>query len=454
MSRRRSYSLAQRTTSGSDARTLTMNARSVLRARLLNELSGNYSRNASDNLSELTDRFGVTPLDVWDLVPSFAPAASSSTVSLPGSVQDYTLGPAVANRQVQAQIVDTMSWNTRRHGYRFGVDARRLTPVVRSHQYRSAVTFNLLTSLLNNRADLLTISSSDPVRLGIINFSAFAQDTLRMTNRLTFDYGMRWEVNPPPTGLNLPLYTLTGFPDLTALRLAAPGTPLYPTRWGKVAPRVGVAYRFRQAGQQVTLARGSFGLFYDLGTGATTTAARMFPYNRSVRRVNVPFPPDERARRKRRRSAWSLPTQTRISRSLPLATTLPRTWSGRQASSSRSPAHNASPQPTRDMPDANYCGAISMRSSGASGQHCISRREAERHTQRCGWGVTRTITRCRSNTCGASRAASRRSPITRWRERPIQGPTMRRSTLRTMPRGRRFITGYHASIAATCSIRR
>ena len=54
-----------------------------------------------------------------------------------------------------------------------------------------------------------------------------------MTAPLTFDYGMRWEVNPPPTGLNLPLYTLTGFPDLAALRLAAPGTPLYPTRWGK-----------------------------------------------------------------------------------------------------------------------------------------------------------------------------------------------------------------------------
>ena len=93
-----------------------MNARSVLRARLLNELSGNYSRNASDNLSELTDRFGVTPLDVWDLVPSFAPDASSSTVSLPGQVQDYTIGPAVANRQVQAQIVDNLSWNTGRHG--------------------------------------------------------------------------------------------------------------------------------------------------------------------------------------------------------------------------------------------------------------------------------------------------------------------------------------------------
>src|SRR5712691_4665974 len=206
LSWRQSYALAQRNTNGSDARTLTVNARSVLRAQLLNELSANYSHNASDILSELTDRLGVTPLDVWDLVPSFAPSSSSSTVSLPGSVWDYTLGPAVANRQVQAQVVDNLSWNTRRHAYRFGIDARRLTPVYGPTEYRSTVTFNLLASLLDNRADFLTISSSDPVRLGILNFSAFAQDTLRMTTRLTFDYGVRWEVNPPPKGVNHPLY--------------------------------------------------------------------------------------------------------------------------------------------------------------------------------------------------------------------------------------------------------
>ena len=65
---------------------------------LLNELSANYSRNGSDNLSQLTDRFGVTPIDIWDLVPSFAPESSSSMISLPGQVQDYSIGPSVANR--------------------------------------------------------------------------------------------------------------------------------------------------------------------------------------------------------------------------------------------------------------------------------------------------------------------------------------------------------------------
>ncbi len=326
LSRRRSYALAQRNTNGSDARTLTVNARSVLRAQLLNELSANYSHNASDNLSELTDRLGVTPLDVWDLVPSFAPSSSSSTVSLPGSVWDYTLGPAVANRQVQAQVVDNLSWNTRRHAYRFGIDARRLTPVYGPTEYRSTVTFNLLASLLDNRADFLTISSSDPVRLGILNFSAFAQDTLRMTNRLTFDYGVRWEVNPPPKGLNHPLYTLAGFPDLPALRLAEPGTPLYPTQWGKVAPRVGAAYRVRQAGPQITLVRGSFGLFYDLGTGATATAARMFPYNRSVRRSNVPFPPDDARAAEAAPLSLEPPYMNQDFTIVAPGNTLPRTW--------------------------------------------------------------------------------------------------------------------------------
>jgi len=320
------YALAQRTTGGSDARTLTMNARSVMRARLLNELSANYSGNASDTMSVLTDRLGVTPLDVWDLLPPFAPDSSSATVSLPGQVLDYTIGPSVANRQVQAQIVDNVSWNTSRHSIRFGVDLRRLTPVYGPTKYRSAVTFNSLTSLMSNRADQLTIASSDPVRLGIVNFSAFAQDTLHMTSRLTFDYGVRWEVNPPPKGLSNPLYTLTGFPDLLSLSLAEPGTPLYPTRWAKLAPRVGVAYRLRQSGPRITLARGSFGLFYDLGTGATATAARMFPYNRSVRRVNVAFPPDDLRAAEAAPLSLDPPYTGQDFTIVAPGNTLPRTW--------------------------------------------------------------------------------------------------------------------------------
>ena len=290
VSRRTSFILAERTSSATDLRTLTVNARSVISTRLLHELSGNRSRNGADNGTELTDRFGVIPIDVRDLLPAFAPASASTQVSLPGAATSYNLGPSVANGQEQMNLVDSLSWNRGPHNVRFGVDFRRLTPRYGPTEYHSTATFNTVDALLRNQASALTIATSDQIQLEQINFSAYAQDTFRIKPRLTLDYGLRWELNPAPRGLGKPLYTLEGFPDLTALALAPAGTPLYPTRWAKLAPRAGAAFRLRQSADRSAVLRASFGLYYDTGTGATATAARMFPYNRTVRRTNVPYP--------------------------------------------------------------------------------------------------------------------------------------------------------------------
>ncbi len=294
LSDRTSYLLAQRNRNAGDTRTLTVNGRSAYSGSLLHEWAVNYSGSAADNGSTITDRFDIVPLTERVLLPEFAPASASVLVSLPGSIEDYSFGPSVASRQVQFNVVDNVSWNTVRHSLRFGVDVRRLTPTYGPTEYRSVVTFNTVESLLANRADQLAIGSSDQVQLAVVAFSAYAQDTFQATRRLSIDYGIRWEVNPAPRGLDKPLYTLDGFPDLTALRLAPAGTPLYPTRWRELAPRIGAAYRLREAAGRDTVLRGAVGLHHDLGTGATAAAARMFPYNRTVRRTNVPFPTDDR----------------------------------------------------------------------------------------------------------------------------------------------------------------
>src|SRR5262249_42671824 len=116
------------------------------------------------------------------------------------------------------------------------------------------------------------------------NFSAYAQDTWKATQRLTLAYGLRWEVNTPPTDRHgYDAFTVHGLNDLATMTLAPLGTPLWETTYNNFAPRIGVAYQLSQARGRETVLRGGFGIFYDLGTGPTSAGIQggTFPYSRS-----------------------------------------------------------------------------------------------------------------------------------------------------------------------------
>jgi hypothetical protein len=112
-----------------------------------------------------------------------------------------------------------------------------------------------------------------------VNFSAFAQDTWRVTPRMTLTYGLRWELNPPPSERrgNHPLFIALRAGGPANPELAPPGTPLWETSYGDFAPRAGAAYQLSQG--RGTVLRGGVGLFYDLGTGQAAQAfGSVFPY--------------------------------------------------------------------------------------------------------------------------------------------------------------------------------
>jgi outer membrane receptor protein involved in Fe transport len=76
------------------------------------------------------------------------------------------------------------------------------------------------------------------------NYSAIAQDTWRLGRRLTLTYGLRYEVNPPPSEKNGNLLlTVNGLNNLFDLSLASRGARLYETTFNNFAPRLGVAYQ-------------------------------------------------------------------------------------------------------------------------------------------------------------------------------------------------------------------
>jgi hypothetical protein len=109
---------------------------------------------------------------------------------------------------------------------------------------------------------------------------------------LNATYGLRWDVNPPIEGKNLANqpFTVTGLNDPANLALAPRGTPMYATTWGNAAPRIGVDYQLRGQGGWLSVLRGGFGVFYDLGSGSLGGASTYFPYRAISTFSLTPFP--------------------------------------------------------------------------------------------------------------------------------------------------------------------
>lgn len=191
---------------------------------------------------------------------------SEYTTGLPNlNIQDVTGisgGPAflpVNPKQIHYQLEDTLSWVTGRHsfkgGYRFLL--RKPTPFTHTNTRSSiAINRNLTNNPQTNSqgsgfATLLLGYTTGGSRGFLLDFyeftnyehSAFVQDDWKLTNRLTVNLGLRYEVYVPDTEKEdrLPNY------DPVAMELVYAGENAdrhanKQTRWGNFAPRFGIAW--------------------------------------------------------------------------------------------------------------------------------------------------------------------------------------------------------------------
>lgn len=265
--------------------------------RMVSETRVNYSN------SEGRFEFGMYEIDGAVRPPDnviFPAGLSEETASVGlqltpfgGATQtaaNLTFGKSLANKQRQWNIVQTLGWVRGTHDLKFGADYRNLAPVTDFR--RVGISYNFGGSVANALATggLATVSVqalAPQAQFGFHNLSLFAQDTWRTTPRLTLTYGLRYELNPVPSGDRMPFF-VQGMDDPLTATLAPEGSRPFDTTATNFAPRVGATYLLTEDG--TTVVRGGFGVFYDLGTGTVLRGYSGFPFNSSRLTPGQTFP--------------------------------------------------------------------------------------------------------------------------------------------------------------------
>ncbi|MCI0390813.1 MAG: TonB-dependent receptor [Acidobacteria bacterium] len=278
----------------------------IFSTSLVNELRIGFTRNKSDQLSpasqSLYDQFGIKGVPQFEGLnglPTF-------TVTNFASLGDRTFAPN-PKRVGVFQLTDNLSWTRGNHGIKFGGDLRlRQNFAGTSNIARSSFTLNgQFTSRVPGTgtgsavADLLLgLTSSAQLSTRLLGdfrdryYGFYANDTWRVTPKLTLNLGLRYELQTPMWENDNQIANF----DLN------PGSSTYGTMVNandggirersfsnldknNFAPRFGFSY----AVDQRTVLRGSFGVFYG-GLGYQAIAqmgAGNIPYAVNINNVSA-----------------------------------------------------------------------------------------------------------------------------------------------------------------------
>ena len=285
--------------------TLTGGATMSFSPTVNGEIRVNYSKNKGRLFSEL-DNFGgaIVPPDSFFFPTGTSRERDTSQIFLIGATNSsLTIGLSSENLQRQLNAISNLSVIADTHQFKFGVDYRRLSPVVRPQGYNLFVQFfgvgtpgaatQPFASILSGTIGGALVQSSRGTRYPVFNnLSLYGQDNWRVTRRLTLNYGLRWELNLPPTeNSGNPAATVVGLDNPATATIPPLGTPLWNASYNNFAPRVGVSYQLSEQPGHETVLRAGGGVFYDLGYGSIMNAfGSAYPYA-SIKQLGfVPYP--------------------------------------------------------------------------------------------------------------------------------------------------------------------
>jgi hypothetical protein len=174
------------------------------------------------------------------------------------------------------QVIDNFSWKLNKHDLKFGVDFHRTSIQQYFDKYfRGRLKFNgdatgdPLTDFLSGQVDSGFQYFGNSLRhTHENNFGFYVQDSFRPTQRLTINYGMRWDYFGVIKEQNNLMSNVTsvspspGTGTFTLTQVGQPGLPnLYNPDKKDFAPRISAAWDVTGKGR--TVVRAGFGMFYD-----------------------------------------------------------------------------------------------------------------------------------------------------------------------------------------------
>ena len=291
------WSLAQLQTADTDQYTGTVGLTALLTPRLTNQINFNYSASGGNGNTTIQPVNGAVTPTMAQLFGGTAPAGAKTTFaswnffnnSYPNTFS-LSAGDQTQNDMRSLNTTDNLTWSRGKHMLKFGVDFRRLSPRLAPKDYSLSVSANTLNSLETSTMDSLSVTGNRQATLIYDNLSFYAQDQWRATPRLTLDMGIRWEVNPPPSGLSPDdLFYVKGWQNPTTMSITPQGTQAYSTQWHALAPRFGASYEVHQQPGWETVLRGGAGMFYDLDSAVAGYSIGGSLRSASYTKQPVPF---------------------------------------------------------------------------------------------------------------------------------------------------------------------
>jgi len=189
------------------------------------------------------------------------------------------LTPPEGREDITGHLTDVLSYTVGKHQFRFGGEFRRAQLEEFYHRHAlgnfvfdgsqgpwtgdSSVDSNVLAlaDFLAGNVARSSIAVGDPTRLVFVKtFALFAQDSWQVSQKLSLNYGLRWDYEGP---LGNDKKDLSVFdPGKGGVVFQGDGIDtVYPKNFRNLSPRAGFAYKVGQRGDFVI--RGGFGVYFD-----------------------------------------------------------------------------------------------------------------------------------------------------------------------------------------------